>query len=178
VHLTRRRPRAFSLVEVMVTVAVVSIGLLGLAKMAAAAIANTQVSRVRSLVSVQAQSLAAAMRANRAYWASGAAPSSVTISGTTVTDAGHVLDRSADCNATVCTASQLAAFDLQGWAANLDAHFKGYAATVACSTATSAPIACTITLTWTEKIVAINRSTAASGVAQSSTQRYALYVQP
>src|SRR5204863_9281896 len=61
----------FSLLEVLVTLIVIAIGLLGLAKTQAAAVSNTQVSRVRSLIALQAESLAGAMHGNRGYWAAG-----------------------------------------------------------------------------------------------------------
>lgn len=174
----RRCVTGFSLLEVMVTCAIVAIGLLGVAKMTAAAISNTQVARVRSLIALQADSLAAAMHGNPGYWAAGLAPASFSASSTSVTDAGHVLDQTVDCTAGTCTPAQLAADDVQTWARNLDAQFKGYAATVTCTNASGAPVNCTITLTWSEKVVAINRTTAAASAVQQSTQRYALHVQP
>ena len=48
---TRGRAHAgFSMIEVLVTVVVIAIGLLGVAKMQAASVSNTQVARLRSLV--------------------------------------------------------------------------------------------------------------------------------
>jgi len=73
-----RRPlqacRGFSLVEVMVALVVCAIGLLGLAKMESLAVASTSVAAARSIAAIEASSLAAAMHANKAYWAAGTAP--------------------------------------------------------------------------------------------------------
>jgi type IV pilus assembly protein PilV len=59
----------FSLVEVMVAVVVICVGLLGIAKMQAMAVSNTNMSRQRSLAAIEAASIASAMHSNREYWA-------------------------------------------------------------------------------------------------------------
>ncbi|MGH8170635.1 MAG: type IV pilus modification PilV family protein [Steroidobacteraceae bacterium] len=61
-------PRGFSLVEVMVALIVICVGLLGIAKLEALMLSSTGTSRLRSLVSLQAASLAASMHADRDYW--------------------------------------------------------------------------------------------------------------
>jgi type IV pilus assembly protein PilV len=66
----RLRTGGFTLVEVMVALVVIAIGMLGIAKMQALTLSNTGASRMRSLAAIEAASLAAAMHANRAYWAS------------------------------------------------------------------------------------------------------------
>jgi type IV pilus assembly protein PilV len=79
----------------------------------------------------------------------------------------------------VCTPAQLAAYDLQTWAANMTAQFPSYAANFVCNSVAGAPVSCTITITWSEKYVALNRTTAAaSGATQTATQSYTLYVAP
>ena len=60
--------RGFSLVEVMVAVVVICIGLLGIAKMQAMALSNTNMSRQRSLAAIEAASMASAMHSNQLYW--------------------------------------------------------------------------------------------------------------
>jgi type IV pilus assembly protein PilV len=61
-------PRGFSLVEVMVALIVICVGLLGIAKLEALMLSSTGSSRLRSLVALQAASLAASMHADRNYW--------------------------------------------------------------------------------------------------------------
>src|SRR5262249_11240834 len=82
-----RAYRGFSLVEVMVALAITAVGLLGLAKMESLAVSSTQVASARSLAAIQASSLAAAMHANPGYWASGVVPTTPT----TVTMSGGVM---------------------------------------------------------------------------------------
>ena len=70
----------FSLLEVMIALVIIAIGLLGIAKMQALALSNTGASRSRALAAIEASSLAGAMHANRAYWASAnSVPGTVTI---------------------------------------------------------------------------------------------------
>src|SRR5579871_1202658 len=65
---TQRHLHGFSVLEVMVALIIISVGLLGIAKMQALAIASTTTSRTRSIAALEAASLASAMRADRAYW--------------------------------------------------------------------------------------------------------------
>jgi type IV pilus assembly protein PilV len=175
-HLRRleRRSAGFSMIEVLVTMLVVSIGLLGIAKMQAAAVSNTQVARVRSLIALQAGSLASFMHGNPGYWANG--PTSFTATGATITDATGVLTvTSPDCASAVCTPAQLAAYDVHYWVDKFNGQFPSYTAAVNCA---GTSVTCNITLTWVENYIAINRSTAALTAGQTATQSFTLYVQP
>ena len=171
----------------LVAILVVSLGLLGLAKMEALAISNTQISSSRSLIALQASSMAAAMQGNKGYWAAGVAPNTFSTAGSAVTDGTGVLNATvATCASTttptapVCTPAQLAAFDLQSWATGMAGQFPSYAANFTCNNLAGAPVSCTINIIWSEKYVALNRTTAtgsaASGGAQTATQSYTLYV--
>ena len=125
--------------------------------------------------------MAAAMQSNRGYWASGVAPTSFSVSGTTVTDATGILNAagiSCTSAATPCTPAKLAAYDLQAWANNMNLQFPSYAATFACTNVVGAALNCTINVTWSERYVAINKTTAANAAAQTATQSYTLYVSP
>lgn len=175
----RAGQRGFSMIEVMVTLLVIALGLLGVSKLQAASVSNTQVSRVRSMVSLQAGSLAAAMHANPAYWASGAAPASFTLAGATVTDASGVLSATLTAGACAgtgdaCSPAQIAARDVQAWATNFTAQLPTYTGTVTCTT--SVPVNCQINLSWSEKYVATNTSTAQG--TQSGTPGFSLFVTP
>lgn len=67
------RRAGFGMIEVLVTLFVISVGLLGVAKMHALALGSTKVSGSRALASILASSMASAMQANRAYWGSASA---------------------------------------------------------------------------------------------------------
>jgi type IV pilus assembly protein PilV len=178
---SRTTQRGFSMVEVLVTIAVMAVALLGVAKMQAAAVANTQISRVRSLIALQADSLAALMHGNRGYWAAAVAPTTFSATGTAITDATGVLNAPMtwNCATGVCTPQQLAAWDVQDWVANLYGAFPSYSATVNCTNAAGQPVSCSVTLTWSENYVAVNATTAASAAYASAVpQSYTLYIEP
>jgi len=187
--------RGFSLVEVLVALVVLGIGLLGIAKLEAAAFSNTTVAARRSLAAVEADSLAASMHVNRGYWSSlDPAGATVTVAGSTVTvgaGAGILLAAAVaappTCNSvvTACTVANLAAYDLAQWALALNAVLPNSTGTVACGI--GSPLVCTINIEWYENAVAVNSqeaSTAASAASAASAAAafqnpsYTLYVQP
>jgi len=178
----RRGARGFTLLEVMVSVLVVAIGLLGVAKMQALALSSTQVSSSRSLVALQAGSLVSSMHGGREWWATSAVSPSFSVGGSTVTDAASILSASVPaCTAAApCTAAQLAAKDVQAWAVSMNALVMSHATAVTCTPARDTPprpTSCVISVTWAEKTVAsVNQP--GSAPAASSMQTYVLYVEP
>jgi type IV pilus assembly protein PilV len=171
-----RRGRGFSLVEVLVALVVLSVGLLGIAKMQALALSSTTGASSRSLAAIEASSLADAMRANRVYWASNASITTpVTVTLATVTNAPAAIPTT--CSP--CTAPALAAYDLQQWATALNALLPNDQATVTCAATT--PISCTIQITWSEKSVAIDaneQAQVANANVDINNPQYTLYVEP
>jgi type IV pilus assembly protein PilV len=166
----------FSLVEVMVALVVVSIGLLGLAKMESLALSSTNVAGSRALAAMEASSLAAAMHANPGYWAAGLAPGSTTIyydTGGTLQISDTGLATAATCLNAVCTTAQMAAYDVQQWAIDLKAVLPAPLATIACSTS-GFPVTCTVKVQWAENAVAGN----AQQTVALAAPTYTLFVQP
>jgi type IV pilus assembly protein PilV len=177
------KARGFSLIEVMVALIVIAVGLLGIGKMQALAIASTTSASMRSLAAIEAASLAASMHANRDYW-DATPPVTTTVTGTTITSttAGFPT-ATADCTESTgtvpCTTTTLASYDLDQWALALNQLLPNATATISCPNQT-APLSCTIQISWAEKAVAIN-STEAANVAtteQFDTPTYTLYVEP
>jgi len=175
----------FTLLEVMVALVIVSVGLLGVAKMQALALNNTNVASMRSLAAIEAASLAATMHENRAYWTSTGPAANA--GGIQITGAGpgsspnitaaSTLTTAVDCTTgTVpyCNSGQLAAYDLQQWAAALNSVLPNYTAIVTCSS--SSPVSCTISITWQERAVGLNTAQASTASLQAPT--YILYVEP
>lgn len=188
-HLPRsrsvRRARGATLIEVMIALLIVSFGVLGVAGIQANVLSDTQNSSLRGLVAMQATSLSMAMRANRSFWAGGVAPASFTTSGGTVTDATGVLNATVpSCKSSVvntpgnCTIGQLAAYDVQQWAANLNNLLPSATSSVACTTSTLSPIACTITISWTERFVALTPDAVNNSASTGGTRSYTMYVNP
>jgi type IV pilus assembly protein PilV len=195
---TRVRARGFTLVEVMVAMVVISIGLLGIAKLQALAYASTGSASARSLVALQVAGLAAAMHADRSYWAGGYAPSPIKITGTHISDAtldgdaptasypdmslGYCADGNGNtpCGTTAGDPT-LAAFDLHTYAASLNGMLgsSNPVTTITCTTnATTLTVSCTIQATWNEKAVSINSQSGANTTQATFAPTYTLYVEP
>jgi type IV pilus assembly protein PilV len=172
------RSRGFSLIEVMVALVVISVGLLGLAKMQALSLSSTNAARLRSLAAIEAASLASAMHANRAYWAVNYP--TISTAGTAITSSDGGLVGATDCSlsggAAPCSPTQLAASDLNEWVTNFAGLFPAGNAAIAC-TAVTTPLSCTIQIGWTENVVSRTQQTTASA-SVLQTQTYLLNVQP
>ena len=189
-----RDTTGFTLVELLVTLVIVSVGMLGLLKMEAAGVAESQVSRVRSLLTFQAESLAGLMRANRGFWAARTVPFPSffvpSTSGTPPTyPTGLTPGTDQYCKTSACTPAQMAYADLTMWANGFSNAFPGATATVtctapsaaACSASAIVPTSYDITLTWHEKSVAINRGATGTNATSTSSNNgvsMVLHVQP
>jgi type IV pilus assembly protein PilV len=194
------RQRGFSLFEVMISLVIISVGLLGVAKMQALAMTNTSVASVRSLAAIEAASLAATMHENRAYWTTNAPATNangIKVHGSgptaapTITAAGLTFP-AADCTsasghaAPYCAADKLAAYDLEEWSKAVRAVLPNYDATITC-TAVS-PVSCTIAISWQERAVALTQQEADAQAAAAAAgtpylqapagKPYTLFVEP
>ena len=193
----------FSLVEVMVALIVISVGLLGIAKMQALALSNTSTSRMRSLIALEAASLASTMRADRTYWSSSTLWSNPTVAlkvhiaaGGAVSANDTTLQLPPAANQgcpSSCTAPQLAMSDLQEWGSQLTSIAPSATSDVICTPPPAAaplstPVSCQIFLSWTESLVAANAQQAAQQASQQAAQQaaqtapppttYTIYVDP
>lgn len=182
--------RGFSLVEVLVALIIVSVGLLGIAKMQALLIADSGVSRVRALVALEASSLAASMHANRDYWASAPPGVSVSVnpanapavsaSGDAALSSGvsAAVANPQACESTVvtyCTPANMAGYDLAQWGLAMQSLLPSATSQIQCQDA-NLQVYCTITIDWTENIA--NANTQEQGSAALQHQSYQLVVSP
>ncbi|HEX4387223.1 MAG TPA: type IV pilus modification protein PilV [Steroidobacteraceae bacterium] len=182
-HATRLRARGFSLVEVMVAVIVICIGVLGIAKMQALALSNTNTSRLRSLAAIEAASLAASMHSNRNFW--GAATANYTVTPAAITSAGDAgtatiatgqLGAPVSCENAFCQPQNMAGYDLANWAVSLGAVLPNPTATITYTgvAGVNAPPSFTVAITWNENAVSMNKQE--TGALALPT--YTLYVEP
>jgi type IV pilus assembly protein PilV len=194
------RMNGFTLVEVMVALIVIAIGMLGIAKMQALTLSNTGASRTRALAAIEATSLAAAMHANRAYWASyltvpgaisvstSAGTGTVTSTSATMTTAltavkgtlcptSTLFNAKLSCYCASATSStcgttyvNMAASDLYDWGSSLASLLPAATATVSCNNADS-PVDCNITILWTENAVALTTQEASAASTTAAIQQ-------
>lgn len=166
----------FSLLEIMVSLVVISLGLLGLAGMSALAINNTSVARTRTLAATFAESLAASISANPAYWggsatagiASGYTPPTAefTVNGSTLGNSA-LNGKNSDCSSAACAPDAIAAYDLKQWGTALSNQLpNGQGAIVCTLIAATSSYVCRIKVSWTEKNLALHQ---ASGTLDSNT---------
>ena len=187
---TLRRASGFTLVELLVTVLIVTVGLLGLAKLQATAVSETSVARTRALMTFQAESLADMMRANKAFWVTVGGPyPSFNVSAAGVATNTQMVQKPGGCvdlsGTNTCQPPNLAYDDMMtNWGPAFALAFPGAQAAIVCvpasgtgvcSTTTTTPNSYDIVLTWSEKMVAMNRSTSSS---TTQTQTMVMHVQP
>ena len=178
------RARGFTLLEVMVSLIITSIGLLGIAKIHALAYSSTATAAARSLVALQAAGLASSMHANRTYWAAGAAPVPIIITGTVIDDAtlngaaataGYCVS---GLGPAPCTPDLMAAFDLHTYATQLNGALGNSNPVTTITCPVLIPVNCTIQVTWNEKAVSINQQSVAATAQATFAPTYTLYVEP
>jgi type IV pilus assembly protein PilV len=179
-----RHCRGFTLIEVLVSLIIIGVGMLGIAKIQALAYASTGSASLRSLAALQASSLAASMRANRNYWSTQAATANQTITSrlaviTGSTDAilTNVYNCAVGGGNAPCTAQQMAAYDLHQWVSAINTLLPNVTSTVFCAAPVTAgyPIDCTIQLSWGERTAGINTQSQGNAMALPT---YTLYVEP
>lgn len=191
-----RRSRGFSLVEVLVALAIIAVGMLGIAKMHALALESTASAGTRSLVAIETAGMAAAMHADRDYWINLGSGSLVTTASFVGPTATPTISISGTGNCTtmtassVCSPQDIAAYDVLNYAKALQQVVPFGNATIACQNATL-PLSCTITVTWLEQSPGVSQNSSAalsSGATANASSpvsgnylqqpQYALYLEP
>lgn len=162
----------FTLVEALIALLIIMIGLLGVAGMQALAVRNSTQAHLSTLAGFDAHGLAAAMRANHAFWASDTslAPASVSIVNTngTISITPSSMAGGTDCITASCTVSQSAAYSVSQWADLLKQLPAGSSASITriATTGTSAS-AYAVQVNWSERRMASQGTT--SGTENHST---------
>ena len=154
----RERRRGFTLIEVLIALVVLAVGVLGIAKIQAIAIGSTHNAGPRALIAMRSSSLAALMRANKAYWVSGSPPASQIINSTTL------VAPAIDCSAVAtCQPAQVAAYDLYAWGSQMAVAYPTNSTEIACTASTAIGTAtCSILIAWSEHVIAPSTVTSPS----------------
>ena len=156
-------PRAsgFSLVEVLITIFLIAIALLGSAQLQAYSIKVTQAGQFRGQAVILGTDLLERIEANNAAAIAGAYRA--TLPGTA--------ENAADCSAGPCTASQMAAYDLARFEQALTRQLPEASATVAFAGA--GPYTYTVQVSWRERVF---RPKSANSADQSKTESFSYTV--
>jgi type IV pilus assembly protein PilV len=164
----------FSMLEVLISLVIIMFGLLGIAGTQMLAINNTENARYQGVANTLASSMTSMMRGNFAYWGT---PRNITITGVkggtasqTVLSSGFgTVPTYVDCSTSLCSASQVAYYDLLNWGRTVATRLPAGTSTIACGT--DIPTTCSVTLNWSENNVAVSNDNGtktgvlASGVA-------------
>ena len=189
----QRRQSGFTLIEALVALLVVAIGLLGMAKLQAYALANTTVSAQRSLVAMQADSLAAIVQGNRAVFNSNGVPPTIYFADGSASDAkadgsgGSLITgtNTTKCISAACTgaATDILNADLQDWAQTLKNLVPTASGTLTCTSTSSAggssaPTNCLISISWVENNPGNGAIANAVNSSGTATQTYTQVLEP
>jgi type IV pilus assembly protein PilV len=160
--------RGFSLLEVLVSMLIIMIGALGIAGMQLLAITSTENARYQNVATMLGVSLTAAMQANVAYW--GSPPAAIAVDGESSTGGPAAFGGTCLGLANVCTAPQMAAYDLKAWGKDVADLLPSGKATITCPAGNS-PAICTLKLTWSERNVSLhNADTTETGELATGTK--------
>ncbi len=174
-----RQQAGFSLIEVLVSLVVVAVGMLGLTGLLVNGVAATKTSQLRSAASLQVTSLASAMSTNRDFWGDpDLAQISFTAEGTVVkTQNGINLGVAPDCLAAACNAHNLAVYDIKNWLTALDNQLPDAKSEVQCSIHLDAKN-CYATVKWNENYYAGNKTGTSKSAATGGERRYSQFITP
>ena len=158
------RQAGFTMLEIMVTLLIITVGVLGTAGLQAFALKVNQGGQLRSQAVVLAIDLVERIEANNGAaitggYAVGSLPTTSPV----------------DCGAAYCTESQLATYDLVSFNNRLQALLPGSSATI--TVAGAGPFTYTITINWVERITKAAKTTVAgSGAATAQAETFSYTV--
>ena len=136
----RARARGFSLIEVLVTLAVSALALLGAAILTLHAMKFNQSGRYRTQAVVLSGDIAERIEANK----DGAIAGAYELAG------GAAAASLKNCSANACTSAELAVYDLSQWAAAVNLLLPGGSSTIAQSV-TGNPTTYQIIVSWVDR---------------------------
>ena len=129
--------RGFTLLEVLITVVIFSVGLLGIAGLQMTGMKHTHNSHLRSVATTQAIDMADRMRANMEG-----------VQGGEYVKAFNCTTSSVDCASSPCTAAQLAEYDMCQWTSETTAALPGGALAGAAVCLDDSPAPTSATKNW------------------------------
>jgi type IV pilus assembly protein PilV len=135
----------FSMLEVLISMILIIIGVMGMAGIQLLAIKKTMGAQYQGVSAMLASDMVNKMQANIGYWGV-SSPSTATAVNATITINGAAVSAN-NCNGAICTPAQMASFDLSTWGKNIANALPSGTGNIACQNATL-PFRCTITVNW------------------------------
>lgn len=155
--------KGFTLLEALITVVVISIGLLGLLGLQSVGLSSTQTAQARSIAVLEINNIMNRMRANPGAVAN---DEFADVTNPTKTKPGT------DCQSASCDEAEMAAFDVYQWGEKLAAQLPSGTGTIICNDSPCNDDSVhTITVSWNEK----NRGEGAGNGGTATQQLQAVY---
>ena len=189
----RRLGSGFSLIEVMVSLVIISLGILGVSGLLLKGLSNTQASGMRTMVALQASSLASAMYANRAFWANPAqgiiafsskADGSITGKNLAIGSEDSCVGTPKAPTPMSCTPAQLAGSDVRTWVNSVNRALANATSDLQCTPiaqGSSAYMSCVIQVEWAEHFVELsngsNNAPSNESAATAGRRTFMLHVE-
>jgi len=157
-----RKERGFSLLEILVTLTITSVALLGAAGLQMRALRTGQGSQARTQAIMLASDMAERMEVNKVEAIAGAY---VYTSGTSITS-------NTNCSTANCTSDQLAAFDLSQWNAQIPALLpQATSWSVRTVNGVSNPITYEILIKWTDRRENVTYDSTVTGTGEEQSYK-------
>ncbi|TAH12173.1 MAG: type IV pilus modification protein PilV [Curvibacter sp.] len=147
-----KNQRGAGLIEALVAILVLSIGLLGMLGMQTAALKYEQSSWIRSALSSNIASLADRIRANSGSLATAYTYTRSYADERAAIEASNTyFDPARDCDTTVCTAAELATYDMLVWRRDLDQQLPGATGFIVPTGTKGVDLRFLVTVAWFDK---------------------------
>ena len=134
----------FSLLEVLISLIVILIGVLGVAGIQLLSLKNTDWARYQSQAAILATDMVNAIQINPQYWSTNP---SLTVNGTAIS--GAALSTTPCTGAANCTPTQQAGSDVGNWGSSLATVLPNGNGSITCTATSPYPTVCTIVVNWT-----------------------------
>ncbi len=140
------------MLEVLVSMLVIMFGALGIAGMQLLAITSTENARYQNVATMLGATLTANMQSNVTYW--GTPPPLISVTGESSTGGPSAFEGDCTGLASVCTAPEVAGYDLREWGKEVARLLPEGTASITCP-AGNTPAICMVRLTWKERNVSL-----------------------
>ena len=144
----------FSMVEILVTILIISLAVLGSAGLQVQALKTNQGGQFRNQAVFLLNDMVERMKANKVY----------SVSASSVPGYDTTLATTTDCGVTSCSPTQLAAYDVTQWGASIAAVLPQGTGTVT-QTTTGNPSSYTVTINWVDRKTNTKYATAGAALA-------------